>query len=98
MAHSYQPRQFYCLEPRTSACKEGFLSLKGWKQHREAVHKVPLFKSRPPQYPHVSDDGIFENENEPEGAYFIQHPILDGKHTSSTTSRVGIANLTDTFT
>ena len=80
MAHSYQPRQYYCLEPRTPACQKGFLSLGGWKQHREAVHKVPLFKSQLPQYPHTTrtGDGTTGNEDEPEGSYYIQHPILDG--------------------
>ena len=79
MAHSYQPRQYYCLEPRSSACQEGFLSLGGWKQHREAVHKVPLFQSQLPQHPHISDNGIIGHEDEPEGAYYIQHPVLDGQ-------------------
>ena len=72
----YQPRQYYCLEPKTSACREGFRSLPGWKQHREAIHKVPHFKSRLPQHPHVPDH--VTSEDEPDGAYYVQHPILDG--------------------
>lgn len=79
MAHLYQPRQYYCLEPRTPACQEGFHTLRGWKQHREAVHNVPLFKSRLPQHPHsILDDGIIGNVDEPQGVYYIQHPVLDG--------------------
>ncbi|KAG1840904.1 hypothetical protein DFJ58DRAFT_718262 [Suillus subalutaceus] len=44
----------------------------GYQQHRNSIHIEPPCPTRPRQHPFVHDEEI------PQGAYYTQHPVLDG--------------------
>ncbi|KAG1791175.1 uncharacterized protein HD556DRAFT_1433032 [Suillus plorans] len=88
MVKTFQHRKFFCVDPTTPSCRKGFLTHAGFTQHRNAVHNVPARPSCLPQHPFIPNrhlhlqplDAIHNPEvhDEPEGPYFIQHPVLDG--------------------
>ncbi|KAG2118670.1 uncharacterized protein F5147DRAFT_742178 [Suillus discolor] len=88
MVKAFQHRKFFCVDPTTPSCRKGFLTHAGFTQHCNAVHNVPACPSRLPQHPFIPNrhlhpqplDAIHNPEvhDEPDGPYFIQHPVLDG--------------------
>jgi hypothetical protein len=80
---SYQPRKYFCVNPIGPACRKGFVTARGFEQHKAAVHNNRLQpKSRAWQHTYrPSTEGAHSDSEDdtPNGAYYVQHPILDGK-------------------
>lgn len=68
----FWPRRFFCVNTKGPVCQRGFKTLGGYQQHRNSVHIDPPHPTRPRQHSFVHDEDI------PQGAYYIQHPVLDG--------------------
>ncbi|KAG1907604.1 uncharacterized protein F5891DRAFT_1124515 [Suillus fuscotomentosus] len=58
------------------ACRRGFKTLGGYRQHRNAIHIEPPRPTRPRQHPFINDE--IAPEEMPQGTYFTYHPVLDG--------------------
>ena len=76
---SYWPQRYYCTDPVNPDCQKGFISSAGLAHHHDAVHKHHYVPSHPQQHqqPTASHEGEDEHA-EPQGAYYIKHPVLDG--------------------
>lgn len=84
MEPQYQPRKYFCVAPVADSCRKGFRTLDNWTHHKNTVHYSSSMAptKRPPQYPYqhrTSGDSDRDEEDLPEGPFFVQHPILDGK-------------------
>ena len=77
-----------------NACRKGFTSVSGYNRHKRKIHSAPKHLIRPQRNPYIpeihlnlsgNEDGlqdIFEEldaEAPVEGAYYLKHPVLDGK-------------------
>ncbi|KAF8124100.1 hypothetical protein EV363DRAFT_1178461 [Boletus edulis] len=69
MASTFKPRQYFCANPITPACKRGFGSLAWFLNHKKTVHEG--FQ------PELS--GVQNTNPAPKDSYFIPHPVLNGK-------------------
>ncbi|KAI6097698.1 hypothetical protein EDD16DRAFT_1697820 [Pisolithus croceorrhizus] len=78
----YQPRRYYCTDTVNSDCQKGFISAAGLNHHYNAVHKHhttrPSHPQQHPWQPTGQHDGSGDDNIEPQGAYFVKHPVLDG--------------------
>jgi hypothetical protein len=72
----FRPRKYYCVDSKVSACRRGFKTLGGYRQHRNAIHIEPPRPTHPRQHPFINDE--IDPEEMPQGAYFTYHPVLDG--------------------
>ena len=87
-------RKYYCSRPINNACRKGFTSVSGYNRHKRKIHSAPKHLIRPQRNPYIpeihlnlsgNEDGlqnIFEAldaEAPVEGAYYLKHPVLDGK-------------------
>jgi hypothetical protein len=62
MASNFKPRQYYCAQAVTAACKKGFTSRAGWIRHKNAVHAgLQKPRARPRQHPYHSPRKQSEN-------------------------------------
>lgn len=77
----FQPRRYYCIDPVNSDCRKGFISAAGMTRHQNAVHK---HYARRPSHSQQCKAGTSSDRNEnmehPKGAYYLKHPILDGRY------------------
>jgi len=82
---TFKPRSFVCSVGSTSACRRGFVSLKGLSHHRNTVHR-PIDPAQVPgdRY-RVTIEDINEDDEENDvgtarriGAFERHHPILNG--------------------
>ncbi|KAI6159652.1 hypothetical protein EDD17DRAFT_1778746 [Pisolithus thermaeus] len=78
----YQPQRYYCTDTVNSDCQKGFISAAGLNHHYNAVHKHhttrPSCPQQHPWQPTGQHDGSGDDNIEPQGAYFVKHPVLDG--------------------
>lgn len=81
MGSQHQPRRYYSVTPVGASCWKGFRSLQSWSNHKNTVHgALPSHPTQPPQHPYVPKDvDSCEEDPLPEGAFYVQHPILDGE-------------------
>lgn len=85
MKLQHQSRKHFCTSPVAESCQKGFRTLQSWTKHKNTIHYSSSLAptQRPQQYPcqHETTQAgdIRDDENLPEGSFFIQHPILDGK-------------------
>ena len=81
MAPQHQPRRYYCVTPVAASCQKGFRSLQSCSSHKSTIHgALPSHPTRPPQHSFVPKTVDSQGEDPlPEGAFYLQHPILDGE-------------------
>lgn len=86
-AHLHRRRKYYCLNPVSEACHEGFFNLAGYSSHKTAIHEPLKHVARPQQYPFIPQvhcNDVLEGEDgqnpDLKGGYFINHPVLDGQY------------------
>lgn len=89
---TFKPRQYICANPIAPSCRKGFVSLTRYTEHKRTMHD-PLRRNQArrnlnPRLQHPKDDDVDEANAEsrdsehnapPKGAYYIPHPVLNGK-------------------
>ncbi|KAI6162888.1 hypothetical protein EDD17DRAFT_1776423 [Pisolithus thermaeus] len=78
----YQPQRYYCTDTVNSDCQKGFISAAGLNHHYNALHKHhttrPSHHHQHPWQPTGQHEGSGDDNIEPQGAYYVKHPVLDG--------------------
>jgi hypothetical protein len=80
----FRPRKYYCTDAKVAACRDGFKTLGGYRQHRNAVHSIGPSRPVSPRQHTFSGCGSDEagmetgHDGGEKGPYYIRHPVLDG--------------------